>query len=119
MRHSTARSRVNGAVFSAVDSSLVHSLVPSQLLRPRGFLAPLLVLFLGEQHIEEKAVFDGKLLDPIEDVFNSCAVHELAEAPIALAPWRGDGETTRTSVGATRSGRRTPRLPAGGETHVL
>jgi hypothetical protein len=63
----------------AIDGSLIDSPVLSQIPRFGGFLAPLLVFPLGEQLLEETAIFFRELLDPIQDVINGCAAH--------TAPW--------------------------------
>src|SRR5215831_12916982 len=63
---------VNGAI----DGALVDPLVLSQPPRMSGFLAPLLVLLLGEQLVEEEAIFLGELLDPVEDLIDGCAAHK-------------------------------------------
>jgi len=87
----------------AVDGTLVDSPVPSHPSRFGGFLAPLLVLLLGEQLVEQEAIFLGKLPDPIEDLFDGCAAHEPSErystkgrarARIAVLPARPEKHLT-------------------------
>src|ERR1700681_3762544 len=63
-------------VDGAINGILIDSPVLSHPLRMGGFLAPLLVLLLCEELVEEKAIFLGKLLDPIKDLVDGCAAHK-------------------------------------------
>src|SRR5215210_2682194 len=69
-------------VDGAIDGILVDSPALSRSSRIGGFRAPLLVLLLGEQLVEQETIFRGKLLDPIEDLVDGCAAHESSEISV-------------------------------------
>jgi hypothetical protein len=62
----------------AVDDTVIDSPALSYAPRLGGFLAPLLLLLPSKQLVEQKAIFLGKLPDPIQDLVNGYATHEPA-----------------------------------------
>ena len=78
-------------VDGTIDGALVDSPVLSHSPRTGGFLAPLLVLSLGEQLVEQEAIFLGKLADPIEDLVDGCATHEFPRQNSTSRRWRSAG----------------------------
>src|SRR3954469_22674797 len=66
-------------VDGAIDDILIDSPALSHPLRMGGFLAPLLVLLLCEELVENEAIFLGKLLDLIKDLVDGCAAHKSSE----------------------------------------
>ena len=60
----------------AVDRTLIDSPALSYPPCLGGFLAPLLLFLSSQQLVEQKAIFLGKLPDPIQDLVNSCATHD-------------------------------------------
>ena len=61
----------------AVDSLLVDPLTLSPISRFGGFFTPFLVFLLGEQLIEEAAVFRGKLLDANDSFSGFSAIGDI------------------------------------------
>jgi hypothetical protein len=78
MRSAASPRRAYG-VDGAIDGALVDSPILSQPPRMSGCLAPLLVLLLCEQLVEEEAIFLRKLLDPIENLVDGGSAHKSSE----------------------------------------